>query len=123
MRPTSIALNYSVKNIRNDVEYVSNYRTTGIFGRSNAEGKLRKHSVIPQDCSGCTQNLVYQNDARALFPVGARSDKMAVRKTSIFGEVYLFSDTVVCAFSEAAFGEILASIRCPKTSPIHNIFW
>ena len=48
---------------------------------------------------------------------------MAVRKTSIFGEVYLFSDTVVCVFSEAAFGEILASIRCPKTSPIHNIFW
>ena len=34
----------------------------------------------------------------------------AVRKTSIFGKVYLFSDTVVCAFSEAAFGEILASI-------------
>ena len=64
-----------------------------------------------------------KNDARALFPVGARSDKMAVRKTSIFGKVYVFSDTVVCAFSEAAFGEILASIRCPKTSPIRNIFW
>ena len=47
---------------------------------------------------------------------------MAVRKTSIFGEVYLFSDTVVCAFSEAAFGEMLLSIRCPKTSPIRNIF-
>ena len=64
-----------------------------------------------------------KNDARALFPVGARSDKMAVRKTSIFGKVYVFSDTVFCAFSEAAFGEILASIQCPKTSPIRNIFW
>ena len=63
-----------------------------------------------------------KNDVRSLFPVGARSDKMAVRKTSIFGKVYVFSDTVVCAFSEAAFGEILASIRCPKTSPIRNIF-
>ena len=51
-----------------------------------------------------------KNDACSLFLVGARSDKMAVRKTSIFGEMYLFSDTVVCAFSEAAFGEILASI-------------
>ena len=37
--------------------------------------------------------------------------KWPSEKTSIFGEVYLFSDTVVCAFSEAAFGEILASIR------------
>ena len=35
-----------------------------------------------------------KNDARVLFPVGARSIKMAVHKTSIFGEVYLFSDTV-----------------------------
>jgi len=51
-----------------------------------------------------------KNDARAWFPIGAKSVKMAVRKTSIFGEVYLFSDTVVCAFSEAAFGEILVSI-------------
>ena len=51
-----------------------------------------------------------KNDAHALSPIGAISVKMAVRKTSIFGEVYLFSDTVVCAFSEAAFGEILASI-------------
>ena len=32
--------------------------------------------------------------------------------------MYLFSDTVVCAFSEAAFGEILAWIRCPKTPRI-----
>ena len=55
--------------------------------------------------------VVTKNDARALFPVDARSDKMVVQKTSIFGEVYLFSDTVVCAFSEAGFGEILASIR------------
>ena len=63
-----------------------------------------------------------KNEGRALFPVGASSVKMAVRKTSIFGEVYLFSDTVVCAFSDAAFGKISASIRCPKTSPISNIF-
>ena len=63
-----------------------------------------------------------KNDARALFPVGARSVKMAIRKTSIFGEVYLFSDTVVCSFTEAAFGEISASIWCPKTCPICNIF-
>ena len=36
-----------------------------------------------------------KNDARSLFPVGARSDYMAIRNTSIFGKVYLFSDTVV----------------------------
>ena len=73
---------------------------TGIFGHSNAEAKLRKHLAIPQDCSGgtCTKN-----NAHALFPVGTRSNKMAVRKTSIFGEVYLFSGTVVCAFSGAAY--------------------
>ena len=54
-----------------------------------------------------------KNDARALFPVGARSNKMAIRKTSIFGEVYLFSDTIACAFSKAAFGGISASIQYP----------
>ena len=43
---------------------------------------------------------------------------MAVRNTSIFVKVYIFSDTVVCPFSEGAFGEILASICCPKT-PIY----
>ena len=37
-------------------------------------------------------------------------------------EKYLFSDTVVCAFSEDAFGEILASIQCPMTSQICNLF-
>ena len=63
-----------------------------------------------------------KNDARSLFPVGARSDKMAVRNAPIFRKVYLFSDTVVCAFSEGAFGEILALIRCPNTSLIRNIF-
>ena len=46
------------------------------------------------------------NDAHSLFPVGARSDKMVIRNTSIFGEAYLFSDTVVCAFSEGTFGEM-----------------
>ena len=45
---------------------------------------------------------------------------MAVRKTSIFGEVYLFSDIVVGGFSKAAFGEILVSIRCPKILPIRS---
>ena len=63
-----------------------------------------------------------KNDTRSLFPVGARSDKMAVQNTSIFGKVYLFSDTVVCGFSEGAFGEILVSIGCHKTSLIRNIF-
>ena len=63
-----------------------------------------------------------KSDTHALFSVGTRSVKMAVRKTSMFGEVYLFSDTVACTFSEAAFGEILALIRCHKTSPICNIF-
>ena len=60
---------------------------TGILGCSNAEGKLCKHSVIPVEVHStwCTKN-----DARVLFPVGARSVKMAVRKTSIFREVYLF---------------------------------
>ena len=33
-----------------------------------------------------------------------------------------FQTTVVCAFSEGAFGKILALIRCPKTSLIRNIF-
>ena len=36
----------------------------------------------------------------------------------IFRKVYIFLDMVVCPFSEGAFGEILASIRCPKT-PIY----
>ena len=58
-----------------------------------------------------------KKDTCSLFSVVARSNKMSVRKTSTLGEVYLFSDTVVCAFSEAVFGEILASIWCPKTHP------
>ena len=48
-------------------------------------------------------NWCTKNDTHALSPVVAISIKMAVRKTSIFGEVYLFSDTVICASSEAAF--------------------
>ena len=36
-----------------------------------------------------------KNDARALFPVGARSVKMAVRKISIFGEMSTLVD--LCA--------------------------
>ena len=39
---------------------IGNYRTTGIFGRSNAKGKLCKRSAIPQDCSGGILYLVYQ---------------------------------------------------------------
>ena len=66
--------------------------------------------------------LLYYNDACSLFPVGARSDEMAVRNTSIFGKVYVFSDTVVYAFSEGAFGKILVPIRCPKTFLIRNVF-
>ena len=59
----------------------SNHRTTGILERSNAEGKLRKNSAIPQDSvaevrgTWCTKN-----DTRALSPVGARGVKMAIRK-------------------------------------------
>ena len=57
-----------------------------------------------------------------MSPVGATSVKMAVWKTSIIREVHLFSDTVVCAFSKAAFGEILASIRCHKIPQLQYIF-
>ena len=32
-------------------------------------------------------------------------------------EKYLFSDMVVCAFSEGGFGEILALMRCPMQDP------
>ena len=46
-----------------------------------------------------------------------------VRSVKWPSEKHHSSDTVVCDFSEAAFGEVLASIRCPKTSPIRNIFW
>jgi len=84
---------------------------TGIFGHSYVEGKTRRYrkTVVEVRGTWCTKN-----DACVLFPVGARSDKMTVRKTSIFGEVYLFSDTIVCGFSEAAFGKFVASIRCPR---------
>ena len=74
--------------------------------RENCVNIWRYRQTI-EEVSGtwCTKN-----DACALSPVGAISVKMADCKTSIFGKVHLFSDTVVCAFSEAAFGEILASI-------------
>ena len=91
-----------------NLEQVSNHRTTGIFGHSNVEGKLHKHSAIPRDCCRGTQYLVPKMTPVHCFLL------VAVRKL-IFGEVYLFSDTVVFTFSEAAFGGILASIRCPKT--------
>ena len=86
--------------------------------RENCVNNQRYHKTVAE-VSGtwCTKN-----DARSLFLVGTRSDKMAVRNTSILRKVYLFSDTVVCAFSEGAFGEILVSIQCPKTSLICNIF-
>ena len=42
------------------LELVSNYWMTGIFGCSNAEGKLCKSLAIPQDCSRGMQYLVYQ---------------------------------------------------------------
>ena len=86
--------------------------------RKNCVNIRRYRKTVAEVCGAwCAKN-----DARSLFPVCARSDKMAVRNTSIFGKVYLFSDTVVCAFSEGAFGEILASIRCHKTSLIRNYF-
>ena len=86
--------------------------------RENCVNIRRNCRTVAEVCgTWCTKN-----DARSLFPVGARSDEMAVRNTSIFGKVYVFSDRVVCAFSEGAFGKILASLRCPKTSLICNIF-
>ena len=86
--------------------------------RENCVNIRRYYKTVVEVCGiWCTKI-----DARLLFPVGARSDKMAIRNTSIFGKMYLFSDTVVCAFSEGAFGEILALIRCPKTSLICNLF-
>ena len=62
-----------------------------------------------------------ENDARTLFPVDTRNDEMIVQKKSILGEMYLFSDTVVCAFSETAFGDQLASMRYPKTPLIYIV--
>ena len=86
--------------------------------RENCVNIRRYCKTVVEVCgTWCTKN-----DARLLFAVGARSDKMAVRNTSIFGKVCVFSDTVVSAFSEGAFGKILASIRCPKTSLICNVF-
>ena len=62
--------------------------------------RLSKHLVIPPD----------KNGGHTLFSVDARSDEMIVRKTLIIELVYLFSEIVVCAISEAAFGEILVWI-------------
>ena len=96
---------------------------TGILSCSNTEENyvnIWQYRNTLAEVRGGTWCI--KNGAWALFPVCARSVKMAVQKTSIFGEVYLFSDTVVCAFSEATFEEILASIWCPKTFPICNIF-
>ena len=86
--------------------------------RENCVNIWRYRQTLVEVCS----TWYTKNDAHALSPVGAISVKMGIQKTSIFGEVYLFSDTVVCTFSEAAFGEILASIWCPKISQIRNIF-
>ena len=63
-----------------------------------------------------------KNDARSLFPVGTTSDKMAVRNTSIFGKMYLFSDTVVCSFSEGAFGEISIDMMPQDLPNLQYIF-
>ena len=65
--------------------------------RSEKCVNIRRYRKTVAEACGiwCTKN-----DARSLFPVGARSAKMAVRNTSIFGKVYVFSDTIVCAFSE-----------------------
>ena len=81
--------------------------------RENSVNVRRYRRTVAEVCSTwCTKN-----DARSLFPAGARSYKMAVQNASIFGKVYLLSGTVVCAFSEGAFGEILVSIRCPQDLP------
>ena len=86
--------------------------------RENCANIRRYRRIVAEVCgTWCTKN-----DACSLFPVGARSDEMAVRNTSMFGKVHVFSDTVVCVFSEGAFGKILASIRCPKTPLFRNIF-
>ena len=83
--------------------------------RENCVSIQQYRRTVAEVCgTWCTKN-----DACSLFPVGARS---AVRNTSMFGKVYVFSDTVVCAFSEGAFGKILASTQCPKTSLVRNIF-
>ena len=63
-----------------------------------------------------------KNGAHTVFPVDAKSDKTTVQKTSTIRLVYLFSDTIVCAFSEATFGEVLAWIQCPKTPQIGSQF-
>ena len=63
--------------------------------------------------------------AHNLFPVGCRSDEMTVQKTSIFGEVYLLSDTAVCAFSEAVFGAPRPLVSSPdrifRARPPHDL--
>ena len=85
---------------------VSNYRTT-VYSDAQARREncvnIQRYRKTVAEVPGtwCTKN-----DARALSPVGARSFKMAVQKTSIFGEVYLFSDTVIYAFSEAVRGHL-----------------
>ena len=72
------------------------------MGREKCVNNQRYCKTVAEVCgTWCTKN-----DAHSVFPVGARSDKMAIRSTSIFGKVYLFSDTVVCVFSEGAFGDI-----------------
>ena len=75
--------------------------------RQNCVNTGRYRKTVAEVCgSWCAKN-----DARTLFPVDTRSDKMTVRKTSV---VRLFSDTIVCAFSEAAFGEILTGYDAPR---------
>ena len=42
---------------------------------------------------------------------------MAVRNASIFGKVYVFSDTVVCTFSEGAFWKDFSIDMMPQDLP------
>ena len=51
-----------------------------------------------------------KNDARTLFPVDTKGDKMTARRNQSSDKMYLFSDIIVCALSEAAFGKISASV-------------
>ena len=53
---------------------------------------------------------VAEYDAHTLFPVDTRSDKRTVRKKTYPQINYLFEKTVVHAFSEASFEEILATM-------------
>ena len=63
-----------------------NYRTTDIFGHSKQSKRYRM--------TDCTRYLVYQK-WHPLIPVCAKSDRMAVWETSIFGDVRIYFQTAL----------------------------